>query len=60
MARQITQDRINYGIKFKICNTMFLYPKERWIITIGTRLQEVEPVYDKRQDTITLNRKSNW
>jgi len=37
----------NYGIKFKIYNTILLYPKERWIIMIGTRLQKVEPLHDK-------------
>ena len=48
VAEWITQGRINHGIKIKICDTMFLYPKERWIITIGTRLQKIELVYDKR------------
>jgi len=47
MARQTTQGRINYGIKFKICSTMLLYPKERWITIIGTGLQEIEPTYNK-------------
>ena len=39
-----------------ICSTLFLYPKERWFITIGPRLHETQPDYNKRQDTIT----SNW
>jgi len=38
---------------------MFLYSKEEWITTIGTRLQETEPIHDKRQDATTLNWGSN-
>ena len=37
---------------------MFLYSKERWIITFGTRLSETQPGHNKGQDTITSNRKS--
>jgi len=59
MVGQMAQDRINCEIKFKICNIMFLYSKERWITTISTRLQEVKPAYDKGQDIIILNWESD-
>ena len=55
MVRQITQSRINCEVKFKIYGTILLYPKEGWISMISTRLQEVEPVYNKGQDTVTTN-----
>ena len=42
-----------------ICSTMILHSKEGWITTISTRLQEIKPAYDKRQDTTTLNWRSN-
>jgi len=38
-----------------IYSTLFLYPKERWFITIGPRLQETQPGYNKGQDTIAPN-----
>jgi len=38
---------------------MFLYSRERWIIMIGTRLQKIEPVYYKEQDTTVLNWRSD-
>ena len=38
---------------------MFLYFKERQISMIDIRLQKVEPVHNKRQDTITIDWKSN-
>jgi len=47
MARQTTQDRINSGINFEIHSIMFLYSKEEWIIVVSTRLQKIEPIYDK-------------
>ena len=34
---------------------MFLHSKEGWIIVISIGLLEIEPVYDKRQNTIILN-----
>ena len=39
---------------------MLLYSKEGWIVTTGTRLLETKPVYNKEQDTITLNWRSYW
>ena len=42
-----------------ICSTLFLHPKEGRFITIGSRLQEVEPSHDKRQDATTVNRRSH-
>jgi len=33
---------------------MFLYPKERQITMIGTRLQKTKLTYDKGQDATTL------
>ena len=30
-----------------IYGTIFLHSKEEWIIMIGTRLQEIEPAYNK-------------
>jgi len=38
---------------------MFLYSKNIWVITTGTRLQKVEPIYDKEQDSTTLDWGSN-
>ena len=55
VLNQWLDKQINCGIKFKICGTILLHPKERYIITIGTRLQEAEPIYDKEQDAIILN-----
>ena len=59
MIGQIAQSRVNHRIKFKICSTMFLYTKKRWIIMVGTKLQEIELAYNKRQNTTTLNWGSN-
>ena len=42
-----------------ICDTMFLHPKERWITTISTRLQKIEPIYNKGQNNTTLDWGSN-
>ena len=39
-----------------ICNTLFLHSKEEWFITIGSRLQEAQPDYNKGQDATT----STW
>jgi len=47
MVEQTNQDRINCRIKLKICSTIFLHPKERWITMIGTRLQKIEPIHNK-------------
>ena len=55
MARRTTQGRVNYEIKFTICSTMLLHSKEEQITMIGTRLLKTELVYNKGQDTITLN-----
>ena len=38
MVGQITQGKVNSGIKVKIYDALFLYSKEGWIPTIGTRL----------------------
>ena len=55
MTRQTTQDKTHSEIKITIYSTLFLYPKERWFITISPRLQETQPDYNKGQDTITSN-----
>ena len=47
-------------VKSKSRYTILLYSKEGQIITIGIRLQENESIYNKRQDTTTLNWKSHW
>ena len=38
VARQTTQDRINCGIKIKICSAMLLHSKERQFTTAGSEL----------------------
>ena len=38
MVVWIDQGRTNYGIKLKICGTMFLHPKKILITTISIRL----------------------
>jgi len=38
---------------------MLLYSKEGYISMIGTGLQKVEPVYNKKQETITINWRNN-
>jgi len=45
MAEQIVKGRVNQGIQVKICGNLLLYPKEGWIITIGTRLLKIELSY---------------
>ena len=42
-----------------ICSTLFLHPKEGRFITIGSRLQEVEPSHHKGQNATTINRRSH-
>ena len=59
MVRQTTKDRINHRIKVKIYSTMFLHSKERQITTASLGLQETKPSHNERQDTTTLNRRSN-
>jgi len=59
VARQTTQGRTHSGIKIMISSTLFLYPKERWFITIDPRLQETQPGYNKGQDTITSNQRGD-
>ena len=59
MVRQIVTSQINCGIKFKICDIIFLYSKKGWVIMTGTILSKVEPTYDKEQDSTTLNWGSN-
>ena len=59
MVKRTTQGRTYSGIKFKICSTMFLYSKEEQILKTSIELQKVEPVYNKGQDTVTLDRESN-
>ena len=55
MVGKTIQGRTYSEIKFKIYSTILLYSKEGQISMIDTRLQEVKPVYDKKQDTITIN-----
>jgi len=55
MVRRTTQGRTYSGIKFKICSTMFLHSKEEQILKTSIELQKVEPVYNKEQDTVTLD-----
>ena len=38
---------------------MFLYFKEGWISMISIRLQKDEPVYNKKQDAIIIDQRSN-
>jgi len=38
---------------------MFLYPKKRWFITVGSRLQKVKPSHNQRQDAIIFDWRSN-
>jgi len=59
MVRRTTKGRINHGIKVKIRSTMFLYSKERQITIASSGLQETKPSHNKKQDTTTLNRRSN-
>ena len=59
MARRTTQSKTHCGIQVMICGTLFLHPKEGWFITIGSRLQEVEPSHHKGQNTTTINRRSH-
>jgi len=59
MARRTTQGRIHSGNKITICGILFLYPKERWFIMIGPRLQKTQPGYNKGQNTITSNWRGN-
>ena len=47
-------------IKIKICSTMLLHSKEGWISIVGTKLQEAQSDYDKGQNAITINWRSNW
>ena len=46
---------IDSRIEFKIHGTMFLHSKEEQITMTSTRLQKNKLIYNKRQDTITLN-----
>ena len=38
---------------------MLLHSKEGWITTIGTRLQEAQPGYNKGQNATAINWRSN-
>ena len=60
MVEQIVESWINSRIQVKICDTMFLHSKEEWIITISTRLQKTESIYNKEQNAITLNWGGYW
>ena len=60
MAGQTTQSRFNYVIIVKICSTMSLYSQEEQFTTIGLELQKAQSSYDKGQDLITFNQRSNW
>ena len=57
MVGQTTQDRINCRIKLKICNTIFLYSKEKQITMTSIKLLEIEPAYNQGQDIIIFNQK---
>jgi len=59
MVRRTTQDRTNSGIELKIYSTILLHSKEEWITATSAGLLEVKPVYNKEQNTITLNWGSN-
>ena len=59
MARQTTQGWAHHGIEVKICGTLFLHPKERRVIMIGSGLQKVKPSHNQGQDATTFNWKSN-
>ena len=59
VARQTTQGWAHRGIEVKICNTLFLHPKERWFITIGSRLQKIKLSHNQGQDTTTFDWRSN-
>ena len=49
------ESRSYSGIEIKICSIMLLHSKERQITTIGTRLQETQPGYNKGQNTTAIN-----
>ena len=51
--------RTNSGVKITIYSTLFLYPEERQIITIGSRLLETQPGDNKEQDAITSNQRDD-
>ena len=59
MVGQTARDRINSGIKVKICSILFLHLKERWFTMADTRLQETQPGYNKGQDAIASNWRGN-
>ena len=59
MAQRTTQGRTHCGVQVMICGTLFLHPKEGRFITIGSRLQEVEPSHHKGQNATTINRRSH-
>ena len=59
IARWTTQGRTHCGIKVKIYGTLLLYSKERWFITVGSRLQEVKPSHNKGQDATISDWRSN-
>ena len=59
VARRTTQGWAHHRIKVKICGTLLLHFKERRVIMIGSRLQEVKPSHNKGQDTTTFNWRSN-
>jgi len=56
MVGWTTQDRTNSGIEIIIYSTLFLHPKEKQFITIGSGLQKAQPGHNKGQNAIT----SNW
>ena len=55
MVGTITQGKTYSGIKLKICGTMFLYSKERWILMVSLRLQKVKLAHKKRQNVTAIN-----
>ena len=59
MIGRIAQDRTYYEIKFTIHSTIFLHFREGQISITSTRLLEIEPAYNKGQNTIILNWGSN-
>ena len=54
MVEKTTQNRTYSRIKFKICNTIFLYFKKGQISIISTELQEAKLAYNTGQDIVTI------
>ena len=59
VVKQTTQGWAHCGIEVKICSTLFLHPKERQVIMVGLRLQEVKSSHNQGQDATTIDWRSN-